>query len=176
MRGRTLVIRNAQKSDIAALSELAIQTYSAAFGHTLSAADLTAHVQKHLSPSHFSRIIDEDVVLVAEVEKHLIGYVQFGAAHPSSTPSKDREIRRLYVHPECQNAGVGTSLMDAALRHPRLHGAASISLDVWEHNHGAQRFSRRYGFAVMGTRTFAVESGAATSLEFVMVRRSAPAG
>ena len=173
---QTVVIRNAQKSDIAALSELAIQTYSDAFGHTFSDADLTAHVQKHLSPSHFSRIIDEDVVLVAEVGNRLVGYVQFGAANTASTSSKDQEVRRLYVHSAFQNAGVGTSLMDAALRHPLLHGAARIFLDVWEHNHGAQRFYRRYGFEVMGTRTFAIESGAATSLDFVMVHRSAPEG
>ena len=80
------------------------------------------------------------------------------------------------MHRDFQHAGVGTTLMDAALRHPRLHSAMSISLDVWEHNHGAQRFYRRYGFEVIETRTFAVESGAATSLDFVMVRRVAPEG
>ena len=176
MMDRTLVIRQAQKSDIAALSELAIKTYSDAFGYTFSDADLTAHVQKHLSPSRFSRILDEDVVLVAEVANCLIGYVQFGAANISAASSKDQELRRLYVHPAFQNAGYGTLLMDAALHHPRLHGAARIYLDVWEHNDGAQRFYRRYGFEVIGTRPFAVESGAPTSLDFVMVRRSAPDG
>jgi len=64
---RTLVVRKAQGSDIAALSEFAIKTYSAAFGHTFSAADLTSHVKKNLSPANFSRIIDDDVVLLAEV-------------------------------------------------------------------------------------------------------------
>ena len=173
---RTLVMRNAKKSDRVALSELAIQTYADAFGHTLSDTDFTAHVQQHLSPSRFSRIIDEDVVLVAEVGNRLIGSVQFGVAPPSSVPNTAQEVRRLYVHRDFQHAGVGTSLRDAALRHPRLHEAASISLEVWECNHGAQRFYRRYGFAVLGTRPFAVASGAATSLDFVMVRRSAPAG
>ena len=173
---RTLVIRQAQKSDIAALSELAIQTYSAAFGYTFRDADLTAHVQKHLSPGHFSRIIVEDVVLVAAVGHRLIGYVQFGAANISSASSTDQELRRLYVHPEFQNEGCGTLLMDAALHHPRLNGAARIYLDVWEQNYSAQRFYRRYGFEVIGTRTFAVASGAATSLDLVMVRRSPPAG
>jgi ribosomal protein S18 acetylase RimI-like enzyme len=173
---RTVVIRQAQKSDIAALSELAILTYAAAFGHTFSDADFTAHVQKHLSPSHFSRMIAVDVVLVAEVGHRLIGYVQFGATNLSAASGKAQELRRLYVHPEFQNAGYGTLLMDAALHHPRLCGAACIYLDVWEHNYGAQRFYRRYGFAVIGTRSFAVESGAATSLDLVMVRRSSPPG
>ena len=99
-------------------------------------------------------------------------YVQFGAVNPASAPNTEQELRRLYVHRDFQHAGYGTMLMEAALRHPQLHGAASISLDVWEHNHGAQQFYRRYGFEVISTRVFAVESGAATSLDLVMVRRS----
>ena len=171
---RNLVIRKAQQSDIAALSEFAIKTYSAAFGHTFSDADLAAHLKRSLSPINFSRIIDDDVVLLAEVGDRIIGYVQFGAANSSSDDDKDQELRRLYVHPEFQNQGYGTSLMEAALRHPRMNGARRIYLDVWEHNHGAQRFYRRYGFDVIGTRPFEVESGAATSLDLIMVRRASP--
>ena len=121
---RTLVIRNAQKRDIEALSEFAIQTYSAAFGHSFSEADLTAHLQRNLSPDSFSRILDEDVVLLAEAGDRLIGYVQFGAAKTASAHTQDQELRRLYVHPEFQNQGYGRALMEAALRHPRLKDAA----------------------------------------------------
>jgi len=98
--------------------------------------------------------------------------VQFGAAKPSAADENDQELRRLYVHPEFQNRGYGTLLMEAALRHPRMSGARSIYLDVWEHNLGAQRFYRRYGFKVIGTRAFEVESGAATSLDLIMARRA----
>jgi GNAT superfamily N-acetyltransferase len=87
-------------------------------------------VQKHLSPRNFARIIDEDVVLLAELGNRLIGYVQFGAAHPASAHNTEQEVRRLYVHRDFQHTGYGTMLMDAALRHPQLHSAASISLDV----------------------------------------------
>ena len=173
---RSPVIRMAQKSDIAELSEFAIETYSAAFGHSFRDADLAAHLQRNLSPASFSRILDEDVVLLAEVGNRLIGYVQFGAAQTVSADTQDRELRRLYVHPEFQNRGYGSALMEAALRHPRLQDAANIYLDVWEHNPGAQRFYRRYGFEVIGTRRFEVESGAETSLDLVMVRRASPEG
>ncbi len=59
----------------------------------------------------------------------------------------------------------------AALDHPLLKDAAEVYLDVWEHNPGAQRFYRRYGFEVITTRRFEVASGAPTSLDLVMVRR-----
>jgi ribosomal protein S18 acetylase RimI-like enzyme len=170
---RTLVIRNAQENDIAALSEFAIQTYCEAFGHTFSNADLAAHLKKNLSPDSISRIIEDDVVLLAEVEARLIGYVHFGAVN-SATDDNEQELRRLYIHPELQSQGYGSALMEAALRHPRLNGATNIYLDVWERNPGAQRFYRRYGFEVIGTRAFEVESGAATSLDLIMVRRASP--
>jgi ribosomal protein S18 acetylase RimI-like enzyme len=62
--------------------------------------------------------------------------------------------------------------MQAALADPQLEHASTIYLDVWEHNPGALRFYRRHGFEVISTRTFAVESGAATSLDLIMARRT----
>ena len=165
-------IREVRQSDLATLSELAIQTYTDAFGHSFSAADLAAHLERHLSPDGFARILDADVVLLAEAEDRLIGYLQFGAMRPLSDYGPDQELRRLYVLAEFQNQGVGAALMEAALSHPQMQSATNIYLDVWEHNHGAQRFYQRYGFEVIGFRAFEVESGAETSLDLLMVRRT----
>ncbi len=166
-----LIIRPAVTSDIAPLSELAIKTYSVAFGHTFSAADLAAHLQRNLAPANFARILAEDVVLVAEMDKRLVGYAQFGDSPPGSTLHQEKELRRLYVGADFQNQGCGSALMEAVLRHPQMNSAAIITLDVWEHNHGAQRFYRRYGFEAIGIRAFEVESGAETSLDLIMARR-----
>jgi ribosomal protein S18 acetylase RimI-like enzyme len=172
----TLVIRSACDTDLELLSCLAIHTYVSAFGHTFSEADLAHHLQTHLSPDCFACILDQDVVLIAEVEGRLVGYVQFGAADATSRPlslhDEDQELRRLYVHPEFQNRRIGTALMDSALRHPRLKNAANIFLEVWEYNQRAQRFYKRHGFEVIGTRIFEVASGSPTDLDLVMVRRS----
>lgn len=161
-------IREANISDARALSALAIETYSEAFGHSFSPADLAAHLEKYLSPQRFEQILSEDTVLVAEVGGRMVGYVQFGGA---KTPD-DRELQRLYVHPDFQNRGIGTGLMEAALAHPGLRNSERIVLDVWEHNQGAQRFYARYGFEVVGTQPFEVESGSQTSLDLIMLRRS----
>jgi ribosomal protein S18 acetylase RimI-like enzyme len=164
----SLHIRPAQTGDVAALSALARQTYAAAFGHSMSEADLAAHLARNLSDASVARIIAEDTVLVAELEGRLVGYVQFGAAAPDYGHGAASELRRLYVHADFQNAGVGARLMEAALR--ELEGGGPVALDVWEHNHGAQRFYRRFGFEAVGSRAFAVDSGAETSLDLIMVR------
>lgn len=167
-------IRPAVKGDIAALSDLARETYAAAFGHSLTAADLAHHLETHLSDARLAEALGEDVVLVAEEEGgRLIGFLQLGPLMiPVDGPSpEDREIRRLYVLSEAQNRGVGTRLMESALAHLRLREAVSVYLDVWERNDGAIRFYERYGFEIVGSREFAKASGAAADQDFVMVRR-----
>jgi diamine N-acetyltransferase len=169
-----LSIRPATTGDVPNLTNLAVTTYIAAFGHSFTPEDLAAHLAHNLAPANIARFISEDVVLVAEAGGRLVGFVQFGTAGPEYAPENDydQELRRLYVLSEYQNLGAGTLLMQAALAHPLMQAAPAIYLDVWEHNQGARRFYERHGFEVIGTRQFEVESGAETSLDLIMVRRS----
>jgi diamine N-acetyltransferase len=169
-----ILIRAARAEDVAALTDLAVTTYTAAFGHSFTPEDLAAHLAQNLASANIARFIAEDVVLVAETGGRLVGFVQFGTAGPAYAPesSRDQELRRLYVLAEYQNRGAGTLLMQAALAHPQLQAAPAIYLDVWEHNQGAQRFYARHGFGVIGTCQFEVESDAETSLDLIMVRRA----
>jgi RimJ/RimL family protein N-acetyltransferase len=155
------VIRAATAADVSALSTLARETWSDAFGQSLAADDVAAHLEKNLSPESFARYLADDVVLVAELGGRVVGY-----AHLSPG-----ELRRLYVRRELQGRGIGARLMRAALEQPCLRDAASVSLDVWRENLGAQRFYGRFGFEVTGERRFQVASGAETTPDLVMTRR-----
>lgn len=167
-----VTVRQAASEDVPALSALARETYVDAFGHSFQASDLAAHLAAHLSPAGIARMVADDHVLVAEADRRLVGYVQFGPAYPplSGASDADVELRRLYVHPDFQNRGVGSQLMDAALAHPAVAGAPRVYLDVWVHNPGARRFYERYGFRVIGERSFHIESGAETSPDWIMLR------
>lgn len=100
----------------------------------------------------------------------MIAYVQFGRPGDAISDRR-RELRRLYVHTDHRNRGIGGRLMDAALAHPSMRDAEQITLDVWEHNRAAQRFYARYGFEVIGAQPFVLESGAETSQDLIMARR-----
>lgn len=169
-----MIVRPADRRDAAALSALAVRTYSDAFGHSFGATDLAAHLRHHLSDACFERFLDKDVILLAARGDRAVGFVQFGLVRMvvDGASDEDRELRRLYVDPDVQRHGIGRSLMDAALAYPQLRQAPNVYLDVWEHNHGARRFYERYGFRVIGGRRFAVESGAQADLDLIMVRRS----
>lgn len=167
----TIQIRQAQMHDVDALSMLAIRTYTVAFGDSMSASDLIAHLDQHLSPRQVASMIEHDVVLVAEIDQQLVGYVQFGAAHESANPT-DQELRRLYVDADWHNQQIGTRLIESALNHAQMRAAANIYLDVWEKNHAAQRLYQRHGFVVIGRRRFAVASGVETDDDLIMWRQT----
>src|SRR5262245_23216136 len=133
-------IRAAEPGDIPTLADLARRTFSDAFGHSLGASDLAAHLQTNLSDAYFRMAAKVDVFLIAEIDARLVGYVQFGTVEmpaPGSSPG-DQELRRLYIDSAFQNRGIGRRLLDAALAHPRLKGATNVFLDVWDENDGAR--------------------------------------
>jgi ribosomal protein S18 acetylase RimI-like enzyme len=166
-----MLIRPATPTDVIPLAHLAQETYTQAFGHSFSPADLAAHLAHQLAPQNFEYLLTHDTILLAEVDGQLVGYVQFGRGDGTieGISPDAQELRRLYVQARYQNQGLGAQLMRAALDHPTLKNT-DVYLDVWEHNQGAQRFYARYDFKVIGTREFVVESGAETSLDLIMLR------
>jgi diamine N-acetyltransferase len=170
-----VIIRPAWRDDLAALSALARQTYADALGHSFSAPDLAAHLESGLADDYFRQAFEEDVFLLAEAEGRLVGFVQFGPLRISvpAPTTRDQELRRIYVHAGFQNRGIGRQLMEAALGHPRLKGAANVYLDVWEQNRGARRLYERYGFDVIGGHRLLTASGSAADQDLIMVHRRA---
>jgi diamine N-acetyltransferase len=168
-------VARASRHDLEALAWLARETYTAAFGGSMDAADLAAHLDRHLSRAAVDRMLAVDDFLVARVPGSLLGFVQFGQAQDhegaSYRPPPDAvEIRRLYVQRACQNQGLGTRLMEAALDLIASRGSPVVVLDVWEDNQAARRFYERHGFVVCGRRPFFVESGRSTGFDLIMVR------
>ena len=135
----------------------------------MSESDLAAHREKNLSTERFAKYLEKDVILVAESAGRLTGYTQFGESADSGL-SAEMELRKLYVDPDFQNRGIGSALLESALRHPKMASAREIHLDVWEHNPGARKLYERFGFSAVGTREFMMESGVSDSLDLVMIR------
>lgn len=170
----SVVIRIAEQKDVQSLTKLAIETYTDAFGASMEASELAAHLATNFSEARIETCIREDVVLVAELAEQMIGFVHFSdinifVATPTSTSKK---LRKLYVHRDFQNKGVGSSLMAAALEHPLLKGAEYIYVEVWEHNVGAQKLYKHYGFEKIDQRRLVLPSGAEADFDLIMVRQA----
>lgn len=151
-------IRPAGPSDVPALAELAKRTWSDAFGDGVSRDDEAVELAEGRSESYFATALHERTILVAEADRVLVGYVQFGGVGIPEVDvrSDDRELQRLYVETALQGQGLGRRLMEAALQHPQLAEASRIFLQVWDRNEKAVRLYESFGFQRIGTTTFTV--------------------
>ncbi len=157
---------------------MARSTYVESFGHTFTPEDLAAHLEAHLSDSYFRQAIEDDFIMIAVAAERMVGFIQCGPIRLPVTDHspRDRQIRRLYVEADHQRTGIGTALLDAALRHPTMRMTHRIYLDVWEGNEPARAFYERHGFRVVGAHRFVVASGVETDDELIMVRDGDPPG
>lgn len=158
-------------TDIPALSALATLTFTHTFGHLYSEENHLEHVEQTCSPDYFSRIFSTTLIYLAKhPDGTLLGYTKFGAVGlpVESISPQDRELHRLYVHPDHQRNGIGTALMDATLSHPSMQLASRIYVGVWKNNFIAQALYRRYGFTIIGEYDYIV--GTQADHEYIMVR------
>jgi ribosomal protein S18 acetylase RimI-like enzyme len=165
-------IRPATPEDIPALSELARRTWSETFGHSVSADDAESYLEATRSPYRIDEALREEVILVADANGVLLGYVQFGPVTipEIETGPADGGLHRLYVASEAQGWGLGRRLTEAALAHPALADARRIFLSVWERNEKAIHLYESLGFRTIGTTRFTIGDALAEDLVMVFVR------
>jgi ribosomal protein S18 acetylase RimI-like enzyme len=88
------------------------------------------------------RLDDHDSVLVAEFEREVVGFVSCGPIR-DRIPGYSGEFYALYVLPEAQGCGIGTSLIAHAARGLVRHRRVSAAVWVLEDNDFGRRFYER---------------------------------
>ena len=153
-------VRPATRSDVPALSELAKRTWSDAFGGAINPNGEAVVLEETRSEGYFANALKSAVILVAEHDHALLGYVQLGDVEIPEVQvrSGDQGLQRLYVETAQQRRGLGRKLMQSALQHPRLAQAPRVFLQVWEENESAVRLYESFGFQKVGTTTFTIGS------------------
>lgn len=167
-------IREVRLDELKALSELARSTYADAFGNTFTPERLEKRLQETRSVAYFRRALRKNVVLVAEEDGIVVGYAEFGPADQPAIQTEygDQELMRLYVRSDKQGSGIGRALIDTAFAYPQMRESKNVYLDVWEHNEGAQRLYKSYGFEDTGKRCQdTLKSAPDAGHDIVMVRQ-----
>jgi ribosomal protein S18 acetylase RimI-like enzyme len=163
-------IAAADSVDIAQLAAVAERTFPLACPPSVAPEDIAAFVEANLSELRFTEYLADPqrLILTARQDDRIVGYAMLIRGGNS-----DRvELSKMYVLATQHGSGVSTLLMDAALAAAADWGADSVWLGVNQKNQRAQRFYRKSGFTVNGTRTFHV--GAGIEHDYVMVRVMAP--
>ena len=150
-----LTIRPAEAEDAAAIANVHVKTWRAAYAGLLPTAHLRALTVESRSIT-WARLLknqdDELVILVSENDDaNIVGFVSGGPVR-SVVPGHDLEISALYVLPGFQRNGHGRRLfMAASNRLSKLDGAGLV---VWMlKDNPAAGFYKRLGGTVVSSRT-----------------------
>lgn len=173
----TVDVAAARDGDQAALAALAAATFPLACPPSTSPRDIAAFIAANLSEQRFAEYLaDPDrVVLTAADAQRIVGYVMLirGIGEDpdiaGAVPQRPAvELSKMYVLPAYHRTGAAAALIGAGFRWAVARGASAVWLGVNQHNLRAQRFYRKHGFVVTGSRSFRL--GAGLEKDFVMVR------
>lgn len=151
--------RDAEAGDVEALSAFMRATWVATFGRLYPPEDLRTFLDAKYRPDvQRAEIVDAPHTRyrLAFDAAGLVGYCMMGRLDLPVEDAGALELHRLYVHERVKGAGVAAALMEDALAWAGARGAHALYLSVWEDNHRAQRFYRRYGFEDHGEWAFMV--------------------
>lgn len=162
---------DATPPDGPALDAMARACWIETFEHSCSAEDMATYLGqaygpngallRHLSdPAHLFRLA-KDGEAIAAYAKLSEPWLPEGTFGPRA-----RQLSQLYVAQPWQGAGIAQTLMDWTIAAARDLGADELLLTVWEENHRAFRFYRRYGFEHVGD--YAFQTGAQTDRDLIM--------
>jgi ribosomal protein S18 acetylase RimI-like enzyme len=171
-------IATADSVDIAELATVAARTFPLACPPSVTRANIAAFVDANLSDVRFAEYLSDPqrLILTASQGDRIVGYAMLTRG-VGDDPDVQRAVRirpavelsKIYVLPDNHGSGVSTALMDAALAAAADWGAGCVWLGVNHENRRAQRFYKKCGFTVNGTRTF--QLGAHDENDYVMVRQ-----
>jgi diamine N-acetyltransferase len=151
--------RDAVESDAAELAAFARGAWLATFGHLpYPPDDLRGYLsEKYGEAIQRAEIADPEVrYRLALRDCAIVGYCMMGVLEMPVDDPNGVELHRLYVDESVKGAGVAPALMEDCIAWARRRGAKALYLSVWEENHRAKRFYRRYGFQDHGEWKFMV--------------------
>ncbi len=151
-------IRLALESDAEMLTELARRTFHDAFAPMNSPENMESYIRQNFTLDKFiEQLADPHAIfLIAEIEAAPIGFAKLyeGDAPDCVEGIAPIEIERFYIDRQFHGKGVARTLMEACFDCARRSGHKTVFLGVWERNHRAIAFYRKYGFEVVGSQCF----------------------
>jgi ribosomal protein S18 acetylase RimI-like enzyme len=142
-------IRRARLDDAAAIAEVHVRTWQAAYEHVFGAKRLAGidRAGREGLARRFATDAEYDA-FVADDEGTIVGFVACG---PPEDEDEQRELFAIYVLPDAWGTSAATGLMHAALDAMRARGAPSAILWVLDDNPRARRFYEREGWLADGS-------------------------
>jgi diamine N-acetyltransferase len=173
-----LAIRRAEADDAETLAQLAAKAFRDAYQASADPVELEAHIACHFNaPAIAAELADPGAVtFLLEQHGRLAGYalLRSGTAPECVRGPAPIELGRIYLEVESLGKGLGAVLMRACLDEAARMGRETLWLGVWQENHRALAFYRRWGFREAGR--YAFDFGGTLYQDIAMTRPVPDAG
>lgn len=154
VHSNAMIVRPATTNDAPALAALLRDVFAATYGAAIPLATLDAYLARAFAPATVMHTIRHPgtIMLVALDAGVLCGACELDMSPvPAAITAPDAiELARLYVAASHHGKGVAAALLDAGQQAALVSGHRTIWLYVWEQNHRARGFYRKYGFGFVG--------------------------
>lgn len=144
-----MILRNAETSDISALSALFLRCWKGSYANVLS-QDVRDRMTEEASIELWSNALganpDRETILGFD-EDALVGFFRIGT--DKNDPTRGH-LFSLYVDPELAGRGFGTKLLQNAVASTRAKGFNEMTLWVFEENTAARSLYEKFGFSPTG--------------------------
>ena len=164
----SVTIRNAVTNDAEAIVSLAIKTFRDTFDEMNTPENMMLYLNSTFTLKRIREEMKEPgaVFFVAEIDDEIVGYarVRESKQPESESLAKPIELERLYVDKNLIGQRVGYMLMKSCLEYATDHQYETVWLGVWEHNHRAIDFYKKWGFSVFGDHIFLLGKDPQTDL------------
>ena len=151
-------IRPANKNDANILAELGAKTFYETFRPFHSEEDLQQYIKKAYSVELITENLFKENIqyFIAFDEEKPIGYLKLikNATHEKLPTQKTIELEKIYVLKEYLDKKVGKELMLQAINFSKQNNFETLFLGVWQENHRAVNFYKKFGFETFTIRTF----------------------
>ena len=154
----SISITTADINDAGLLTELGITIFRATFGPDNNREDMDKYIADEMNIAKISgELVDpSNTFFMAWLNGAAIGYAKIRNTKrpPELTARNPLEIERLYVLHEYHGMKVGAALMSLCIDTAKKRNCDAVWLGVWEHNHKAVNFYKKWGFELFGSHIF----------------------
>lgn len=161
-------IRKATVEDAAALCVIGVKTFYDTW-HPFSTPE---NLQLYLDTAYSLNSLRDELMnptityFVAMNDDEMVGFAKLTRQQELGDWITDKciEVCRIYVLQEYHDKKVGKLLMEESIKLAEEEKMESVVLGVWENNHRALAFYKKWGFEVIGSHPFVLGSQVDTDL------------
>ncbi|MBD8070043.1 GNAT family N-acetyltransferase [Bacillus sp. PS06] len=138
-----LVIRRMQEEDIQYVQHVARTSWNATYDGIIPAKIQENFLNSAYNDEMMLRRLNRSILFVAEADGKIVGFANYSPVNEAGKV----ELGAIYLYPEFQGKGVGTSLLNEGIRH--LEGVKEIYINVERDNTIGKTFYEAKGFEVV---------------------------